>query len=57
MSRGPSPCAGKRPGCCYRYAARADGIKLRGGPYNDTNYGFLTFVTRYECLVVVAVGR
>jgi len=28
-------------------AARADGIKLTGGPYNDTNYVFLTFVTRY----------
>ncbi len=28
-------------------AARADGIKLAGGPYNDTNYVFLTFVTRY----------
>ncbi len=28
-------------------AARAEGIRLIGGPYNDTNHVFLTFVTRY----------
>lgn len=28
-------------------AARADGIRLVGHEYNDTNYIFLTFVTRY----------
>jgi Na+/proline symporter len=28
-------------------AARAEGVRLAGQPYNDTNHIFLTFVTRY----------